>query len=73
MRQLAPDLRLRRMVLSDLPAVMAIEHQAFSNPWSTEMVWVLLQPGTVCVPTSTGFIGLLRLITCMPPPPSVTT
>lgn len=38
MRQLAPDVRLRKMVLSDLPAVMAIEHQAFSNPWSTEMV-----------------------------------
>jgi ribosomal-protein-alanine N-acetyltransferase len=26
------------MTLSDLPAVMEIEHQAFSNPWSTEMV-----------------------------------
>ena len=38
MRQLAPDLRLRKMAASDLPAVMAIEHQAFSNPWSTEMV-----------------------------------
>ena len=38
MRQLAPDVRLRKMTLSDLPAVMAIEHQAFSNPWSTEMV-----------------------------------
>ena len=38
MRQLAPDLRLRKMVLADLQAVMAIEHQAFSNPWSTEMV-----------------------------------
>lgn len=38
MRQLAPDVRLRKMALSDLPAVMAIEHQAFSNPWSTEMV-----------------------------------
>ncbi|MDP2271386.1 MAG: ribosomal protein S18-alanine N-acetyltransferase [Archangium sp.] len=38
MRELAPDVRLRKMALSDLPAVMAIEHQAFSNPWSTEMV-----------------------------------
>ena len=38
MRQLAPDVRLRKMAMSDLPAVMAIEHQAFSNPWSTEMV-----------------------------------
>lgn len=30
--------RIRKMTLADLPAVMAIEHQAFSNPWSTEMV-----------------------------------
>jgi ribosomal-protein-alanine N-acetyltransferase len=26
------------MTAADLPAVMAIENQAFSNPWSTEMV-----------------------------------
>ncbi|MFT3708568.1 MAG: ribosomal protein S18-alanine N-acetyltransferase [Archangium sp.] len=26
------------MTIGDLPAVMAIEHQAFSNPWTTEMV-----------------------------------
>jgi ribosomal-protein-alanine N-acetyltransferase len=26
------------MTLADLPAVMAIENQAFSNPWSVEMV-----------------------------------
>lgn len=26
------------MTLADLPAVMAIENQAFSNPWSNEMV-----------------------------------
>jgi ribosomal-protein-alanine N-acetyltransferase len=26
------------MTLADLPAVMVIENQAFSNPWSTEMV-----------------------------------
>lgn len=32
------ELRLRKMVLGDLPAVMEIENQAFSNPWSTEMV-----------------------------------
>lgn len=38
MRELAPETRLRKMTLADLPAVMAIEHQAFSNPWSTEMV-----------------------------------
>ncbi len=38
MRELAPEARIRKMTLADLPAVMAIEHQAFSNPWSTEMV-----------------------------------
>lgn len=38
MRQLAPTFRIRKMTLGDLPAVMAIEHQAFSNPWTTEMV-----------------------------------
>lgn len=34
----APSFRIRRMTVADLPAVMAIEHQAFSNPWSLEMV-----------------------------------
>lgn len=38
MRQLAPQTRLRKMTLADLPAVMAIEQQAFTNPWSAEMV-----------------------------------
>ena len=38
MRQLAPQSRIRKMALADLPAVMAIEHQAFSNPWSEQMV-----------------------------------
>lgn len=38
MRQLAPDFRIRKMTLADLPAVMEIENQAFTNPWSTEMV-----------------------------------
>lgn len=30
--------RLRKMVAADLPTVMTIEHQAFSNPWSLTMV-----------------------------------
>lgn len=38
MRELARTLRIRKMTLADLPAVMVIENQAFSNPWSTEMV-----------------------------------
>ncbi len=35
---MSTPLRTRRMTAADLPAVMAIENQAFSNPWSTEMV-----------------------------------
>ena len=38
MRELAPTIELRKMTLADVPAVMVIENQAFSNPWSTEMV-----------------------------------
>jgi ribosomal-protein-alanine N-acetyltransferase len=34
----APTFRLRKMAPSDLPAVMEIENQAFSNPWSQDMV-----------------------------------
>ncbi len=33
-----PAFRLRKMSLADLPAVMEIENQAFSNPWSLDMV-----------------------------------
>lgn len=38
MRALAPIFRTRRMTLADVPAVMEIEREAFSNPWSLEMV-----------------------------------
>lgn len=38
MRELAPLLRTRRMTLADVPGVMDIEKEAFSNPWSLEMV-----------------------------------
>jgi [ribosomal protein S18]-alanine N-acetyltransferase len=37
-RQLAPVMRTRKMTSADLPAVMEIEREAFSNPWSLEMV-----------------------------------
>jgi ribosomal-protein-alanine N-acetyltransferase len=37
-RQLAPVVRTRRMTLADLPGVMEIEKEAFTNPWSLEMV-----------------------------------
>jgi ribosomal-protein-alanine N-acetyltransferase len=30
--------RIRKMTVADLPQVMEIENQAFSNPWSLEMV-----------------------------------
>jgi [ribosomal protein S18]-alanine N-acetyltransferase len=38
MRVLAPEIRIRKMTLADLAQVMTIELQAFSNPWSTDMV-----------------------------------
>lgn len=38
MSELSAQQRIRRMTLADLPAVMEIEHQAFTNPWSTDMV-----------------------------------
>ncbi len=38
MRQLAPVVRTRRMTVTDLPGVMEIEKEAFSNPWSLDMV-----------------------------------
>ena len=38
MRQLAPVVRTRRMTAADLPGVMEIEKEAFSNPWSLDMV-----------------------------------
>ncbi|MDX2015315.1 MAG: ribosomal protein S18-alanine N-acetyltransferase [Myxococcaceae bacterium] len=38
MRELAPTLRTRRMTVADLPGVMEIEKEAFTNPWSLEMV-----------------------------------
>jgi [ribosomal protein S18]-alanine N-acetyltransferase len=37
-RQLAPVVRTRRMTVTDLPGVMEIEKEAFSNPWSLDMV-----------------------------------
>ncbi len=38
MRERAPALVLRRMGLADLDRVMELEDQAFSNPWSRQMV-----------------------------------
>ena len=38
MSSAGPEFRLRRMTLGDLPRVMELENQAFSNPWSPEMV-----------------------------------
>lgn len=38
MRQVETPTRTRRMTVSDLPAVMEIEKEAFTNPWSLEMV-----------------------------------
>lgn len=38
MSSLLAQLQLRPMTLPDLPALMAIENEAFTNPWSEAMV-----------------------------------
>jgi len=34
----SPTFRIRKMTLAYLPAVLAIDHQAFRNPWTAEIV-----------------------------------
>jgi [ribosomal protein S18]-alanine N-acetyltransferase len=43
------DLRLRRLVYSDLPAVLSIERRSFGTPWSLAMfVLELSKPSGIC-------------------------
>ncbi|QSQ26947.1 ribosomal protein S18-alanine N-acetyltransferase [Pyxidicoccus parkwayensis] len=39
----APDFTIRQMMVADMPAVMALEKQAFKNPWSAELLQRELQ------------------------------
>lgn len=52
------------MTLADLSAVMVIENQAFSNPWSTEMVkkelsqeWSVVLLAETCLPSGWTIVG----------------
>lgn len=38
-----PDFVIRQMTVADMPAVMALEKQAFKNPWSPELLQRELQ------------------------------
>ena len=48
--EVAPDIRVRRLVYSDLPAVIAIERRSFPTPWSLAMfVLELSKPSGICL------------------------
>jgi ribosomal-protein-alanine N-acetyltransferase len=56
------SLRLRRLTYGDLPAVISIERQSFSTPWSLAMfVLELSKPSGICLAAEddTGLIGYL--------------
>jgi [ribosomal protein S18]-alanine N-acetyltransferase len=56
------NLSLRRLTYGDLPAVISIERQSFSTPWSLAMfVLELSKPSGICLATEddTGLVGYL--------------
>ena len=60
----APGLRVRRLVYSDLPAVLAIERRSFTTPWSLAMfVLELSKPSGICLGI-TGPQGLTGYLVC---------
>jgi ribosomal-protein-alanine N-acetyltransferase len=49
------ETRVRRLVYSDLPAVLAIERRAFQTPWSLAMfVLELSKPRGICLAATVG-------------------
>ena len=56
------EIRIRRLVYSDLPAVLAIERRSFETPWSLAMfVLELSKPSGICLAAATdeGLVGYL--------------
>lgn len=50
-----PELRVRRLAYSDLPAVIAIERRSFPTPWSLAMfVLELSKPSGICLAATAG-------------------
>ena len=56
------EIRTRRLVYSDLPAVLSIERRSFETPWSLAMfVLELSKPSGICLAAASdeGLIGYL--------------
>ena len=56
------EIGIRRLVYSDLPAVLAIERRSFETPWSLAMfVLELSKPSGICLAAATdeGLVGYL--------------
>ena len=56
------EIRIRRLVYSDLPAVLSIERRSFETPWSLAMfVLELSKPLGICLAAATdeGLVGYL--------------
>jgi ribosomal-protein-alanine N-acetyltransferase len=56
------EIRTRRLVYSDLPAVLSIERRSFDTPWSLAMfVLELSKPSGICLAAASdeGLIGYL--------------
>jgi ribosomal-protein-alanine N-acetyltransferase len=56
------DLSIRRLVYSDLPAVLSIERRSFGTPWSLAMfVLELSKPSGIClaIESRDGLVGYL--------------
>ena len=58
------EIEVRRLVYSDLPAVLAIERRAFPSPWSLAMfVLELSKPSGICL-AATNEEGLAGYLVC---------
>jgi ribosomal-protein-alanine N-acetyltransferase len=58
------EIRIRRLVYSDLPSVLAIERRSFPTPWSLAMfVLELSKPSGICL-AATDEDGLVAYLVC---------
>jgi ribosomal-protein-alanine N-acetyltransferase len=58
------EIRVRRLVYSDLPAALAIERRSFETPWSLAMfVLELSKPSGICL-AAYGDEGLVGYLVC---------
>ena len=58
------EIRVRRLVYSDLPAALAIERRSFDTPWSLAMfVLELSKPSGICL-AAAGDEGLVGYLVC---------